>query len=125
MLRAGRILYRERTKRKLTLEDVEEDTKIKSNFLAATKGDIVKFFKKNKERIINIHLSDYREHVLNSSLRPFRYKHLALGKGQLPIKKFLETLREEKYKGLITMEIHTDLEGICESARLIKSAIGK
>ena len=91
--------------------------------LAATKGDIIKFFKKNKDRIINIHLSDYKHHVLNGSLRPFRYKHLPLGKGQLPIKKFLETLREEKYKGLVTMEIHTNLEGICESARLISQVI--
>ncbi len=91
--------------------------------LAATKGDIVKFFKKNKERIVNIHLSDYKDHVLNGSLRPFRYKHLALGKGTLPMKKFLETLRDEKYKGLVTMEIHTDLEGICESGNLIKSVV--
>ncbi len=43
MLRAGRILYRERSKRKLTLEDVEEDTKIKSEFLAAIeKGEYSK-----------------------------------------------------------------------------------
>jgi sugar phosphate isomerase/epimerase len=90
--------------------------------LAANNEDIIKFFKNNKERIINIHLSDYRKHYLNSSLRPFRYKHLALGKGQLPIKEFLKTLHQEEYKGLVTMEIHTDLEGICESANMIRSA---
>jgi len=82
-------------------------------------GDIVDFFKKHKDRIINIHLSDYKHHFLNSSLRPFRYKHMPLGKGELPIHAFLEVLHKEKYAGLVTMEIHTDLEGMCESARVI------
>lgn len=82
-------------------------------------GDIVRFFKDNKNRIINIHLSDYKHHFLNSTLRPFRYKHLPLGKGTLPIKEFLSVLYKEKYEGLITMEIHTDLEGMCESAKII------
>ncbi len=90
--------------------------------LGAAKGDIIAFFKKNKDRIVNIHLSDYKEHILNGSLRPFRYKHLSLGKGQLPIKAFIKTLQKENYKGLVTMEIHTDLEGICESAQIIKNA---
>jgi len=92
--------------------------------LAQAGGNIITFFKNNKERIVNIHLSDYRPHYLNNSLRPLRYKHLPLGEGRLPIKKFIETLKEEDYKGLVTMEIHTDLKGICESARVI-NAISK
>ncbi len=87
--------------------------------LAQAGGDIIEFFKQYKDRIINIHLSDYKHHFLNSSLRPFRYKHMPLGKGQLPIQTFLEVLNHEKYKGLVTMEIHTDLEGMSESAKLI------
>lgn len=90
--------------------------------LAQTGSDIVAFFKKNKDRIVNIHISDYKEHIFNSTLRPFRYKHLALGKGELPISKFLQTLREEKYQGLVTMEIHTNLQGLCESARIISQS---
>lgn len=87
--------------------------------LAQAGGDIVQFFKDNKNRIINIHLSDYKHHFLNTTLRPLRYKHMPLGKGTLPIKEFLELLYKEKYDGLVTMEIHTDLQGMCESARII------
>lgn len=93
--------------------------------LAQAGGDIVAFFKKNKHRIVNIHISDYKEHPLNSSLRPLRFKHLPLGKGELPIDEFLKTLHDEKYKGLITMEIHTDLHGICESAKIINAITKK
>lgn len=87
--------------------------------LAVAGGDIISFFKKHKERIINIHLSDYKQHFLNTSLRPFRYKHLPLGKGQLPIEQFLKTLKKENYQGLVTMEIHTDLQGMCDGAKII------
>src|SRR5258705_9061538 len=31
--------------------------------LAHSGGDIIDFFKKNKDRIVNIHLSDYRFHI--------------------------------------------------------------
>lgn len=87
--------------------------------LAQAGGDIIDFFKKHKDRIINIHLSDYKYHYLNSSLRPFRYKHLPIGKGELPMTEFLATLRKERYDGLVTMEMHTDLTGMCESAQII------
>lgn len=91
--------------------------------LAHSGGDIVDFFEKNKKRIINIHLSDYRPHFLNGSLRPMRFKHLPLGKGVLPIDKFLKLLKKEKYNGLVTMEIHAGLEGLCESASVISSTL--
>lgn len=91
--------------------------------LAASDGDIIDFFEKNKERIVNIHLSDYKPHFLNSSLRPMRYKHLPLGKGVLPIEKFLKLLKNERYPGLVTMEIHGDLDVLCESAKTISSVI--
>jgi sugar phosphate isomerase/epimerase len=88
--------------------------------LAQAGGDIIQFFKRNKDNIVNIHISDYKPHILNNSLRPLRFKHLPLGKGSLPIKEFIEMLHKEKYEGLVTMEIHTDLDGICEGARQIK-----
>ncbi len=87
-------------------------------------GNIVEFFKEHKKSIVNIHIGDYKNHPLNSSLRPFRYKHLPLGKGDLPIEEFLRTLEAEKYEGLVTMEIHTNLEGMCASARMIKKIAG-
>lgn len=91
--------------------------------LAHSGGDIITFFKHNKDRIVNIHLSDYKHHVLNSSLRPLRFKHLPLGKGELPIEDFLTVLHKENYKGLLTMEINTDLAGMCESARIISDYV--
>ena len=87
--------------------------------MAHSGGDIVTFFKHNKDRIVNIHLSDYKSNMLNSSLRPLRFKHLPLGEGELPIEEFIKLLRKENYKGLLTMEINTDLAGMCESARII------
>ena len=90
--------------------------------LAQSGGDIIKFFKKNKENIVNIHLSDYKHHMFNNSLRPMRYKHMPLGKGMLPMKEFIDLLHREEYKGLVTMEIHTDLDGIVDGARKIKKS---
>src|SRR6185369_3072733 len=84
--------------------------------LAHSGGDIIAFFSKNKTRIVNVHLSDYRKSIFNTNLRPLRFKHLPLGKGELPIEEFVKMLKKEKYEGLVTMEIHTDLPGICESA---------
>jgi sugar phosphate isomerase/epimerase len=90
--------------------------------LAHSGGDILTFFKQNKDRIKNVHLSDYRYSMFNSNLRPLRFKHMPLGEGELPIQTFLKLLKKEHYKGLITMEIHTDLKGICESIAIINKA---
>lgn len=92
--------------------------------LAHSGGDIIKFYKKYKDRIINIHLSDYKHHLFNSSLRPLRYKHMPLGEGELPIDDFLKTLKKEGYDGLVTMEIHGNLHDICEGAKQINKAKG-
>ncbi|HZE86833.1 MAG TPA: sugar phosphate isomerase/epimerase [Methylomirabilota bacterium] len=93
--------------------------------LAHSGGDIINFFKNNKDRIINIHLSDYKFHILNSNLRPLRYKHLPLGKGELPIGKFLSVLKKEKYNGNVTLEINTDIVGLCQSAGIMHTALRK
>lgn len=90
--------------------------------LGQSGGDIINFFKNNKEQIVNIHLSDYKVHYLNNSLRPLRYKHLPLGHGSLPIKGFLSTLKKEKYKGLLTLEISSSLENFLESVKIVKDA---
>ncbi len=91
--------------------------------LAHSGGDIIKFYKENKERIKNIHLSDYRFHPLNSSLRPMRYKHMPLGDGELPISTFIQQLQKEKYKGLITLELYCELKGIVQSMSIINQSL--
>jgi sugar phosphate isomerase/epimerase len=92
--------------------------------LAHSGGDIIEFYKKHKDRIINIHLSDYRKHIFNNNIRPMRYKHMPLGEGQLPIQEFLKLLHKERYDGLITMEIHGDIKDICAGAKIINNAKG-
>jgi len=91
--------------------------------IGQTGGDIVEFYKKNKNRIVNIQLSDYKKNLLNTYLMLTSLTHLPLGKGQLPIKNFLQALKEENYDGLITMEINGNLDDLCQSARFIKSVL--
>lgn len=93
--------------------------------LGGSGGDILAFFEKNKARIINIHLSDYRPHILNATLRPLRYRHLPVGKGALPLNAFFQLLQKEKYDGIVTFEINTDLEGLCESAKRMHAVLTK
>lgn len=92
--------------------------------LAQTGKDIIAFYKQHKNSIVNIHLSDYKKNFLGNRLLLMKGQHLALGRGDLPINKFLQTLKDTHYKGLITMEIDSDLEGLCENARLITTVTG-
>lgn len=101
------------------IEETDFNVTFDTTHLAHSGGDIIEFFKKNKSRIINIHLSDYKHHILNSNFRPLRFKHLPLGHGELPMQEFIALLVKEQYKGLLTMEINGDLAGICESAEII------
>lgn len=107
------------------MKDNNFNITLDTTHLAHSGGDIIDFFEKNKDRIVNIHLSDYRPHILNGTLRPMRYKHLPLGKGVLPIKEFLETVRKDKYEGLMTMEIHGNLDALVDSAEIISSTFKK
>jgi sugar phosphate isomerase/epimerase len=88
--------------------------------LAHSGGDILQFYQKNKFRIMNVHLSDYRYHLLNASLRPMRYKHMPLGDGELPIEDFVSLLHREAYNGLLTLELHSGLDGVEQSMGMIK-----
>ncbi len=91
--------------------------------LGQTEVDICDFFEKNKEKIINIHLSNYKKSFLNSFLLLANDTHLPLAKGELPILKFLKLLKKENYKGLITMEINANLKKLCQSAEIIKNVL--
>ena len=85
--------------------------------LADAGGDIIEFFNQNKESIVNIQLSDYKAKWPRPCL------HLPPGKGVLPMKEFLKIIKNNKYDGFITMEIKTDLEGLCESAKFIRQGL--
>lgn len=81
--------------------------------------DICEFYLANKESIINIHLSDYQHHFMNKHFLLQTQTHLPLTQGNLPIKKFLHLLKKTNYHGLITMEINSNFQQLCESARII------
>jgi sugar phosphate isomerase/epimerase len=83
--------------------------------------DICKFYRLNKNKILNIHLSDYKKNWLNTILYLANDTHLPPGQGELPIAEFLQLLKKENYQGLVTMEINGNLEELCQNARLIKS----
>lgn len=85
-------------------------------------GDICEFYLKNKNKILNIHLSDYRKSWLNKTLLLANDTHLPLTEGELEITKLLKSLKENNYQGLITMEINGDLNKLCRSAEIIKKA---
>lgn len=93
--------------------------------LAQTGKDIINFYKKNKDRIINIHLSDYKKSFLNKYLLLSNNTHLPIGEGTLSIRQFLNILKETHYNGIITMEISGNLEDLLRSARIIKNTILK
>ena len=91
--------------------------------LAQVGENIIDFYRANKKRIINIHLSNYKEKWLGKYLLPQMYTHLSLKDGELPMKKFLAMLKKENYKGLVTMETNSNLDELCESARFINKYI--
>lgn len=87
--------------------------------LAHKGGDIMNFYRSNKNAIINIHVSDHRK----SWCTPLIHQvgaHQSLGQGSLLIKNFLMMLKKEKYQGLITMEINAGLPQLCQSAQMIR-----
>lgn len=108
---------------------VVKKTKLKMVFdtthLAQVGEDICEFYSQNKENIINIHLSNYKKHWFNTHLLLQNDTHLPLGEGELPMAKFLKMLKKTNYQGIITMEINSDLKGLCASAQMIKKMAGE
>lgn len=83
--------------------------------------DIIQFYLSNKEKIVHIHISDYKNNLINKHFVSQIDSHLPLKKGGLPIEQFLTILRKESYNGIITMEINSGLTDLCNSAKIIKS----
>lgn len=78
-------------------------------------GNIINFYKNNQDRIINIHLSDYKNNIFGM--------HLPLGRGNLPIRDFLILLRESQYQGIVTLEINSNWENQEKSIRLAQNLV--
>ena len=93
------------------------DLTFDTTHLAHAGGDIISFCRKNKEKIINIHLSDYKSVFLNRFFPSGL--HLPLGEGELPLEEFLKILKEDNYNGILTLEINSDLKGIKKSVQFL------
>lgn len=104
------------------INDADLFVTLDTTHLAQTGGNICEFYKNNKEKIVNIHISNYQKSWLNKVLLLASKTHLPLMEGELPIKEFLKTLKKENYQGLITMEINADLNKLCRNAEIIKNA---
>jgi sugar phosphate isomerase/epimerase len=63
--------------------------------LATTGSDLLAVYDRLAERIVHVHLSDYKG----------RYQHQPLGKGELPLGPFLERLAARDYAGLVVVEL--------------------
>ena len=61
-------------------------------------ASLLETFKKFKNFIKNIHLSDFDNGI----------EHKVLGEGSLPLKDFIVQLKEENYEGIITIELDFD-----------------
>jgi sugar phosphate isomerase/epimerase len=107
--------------------DVVSETGLSITFdtthLAQVGEDICEFYIANKKKIVNIHLSNYKISWLNKCLLLANDTHLPLNNGELPIIKFLQILKKEKYQGQITMEINARCEELCQNAELIRKNI--
>lgn len=64
----------------------------------ANNSSIIETYKKLRKHIKNIHLSDFNDGA----------EHKILGHGQLPLKELLRDLKEDKYNGIITIELDFD-----------------
>lgn len=89
--------------------------------LAHAGGSIIDFYRQNKEKIINIHLSDYKNVFFNRFFPSGM--HLPLGEGELPIGEFLKILKEDNYGGLLTLEINSGFKGMEKSVDFVHKAL--
>jgi sugar phosphate isomerase/epimerase len=70
--------------------------------------DLLEAYETLRERLVNVHLSDFRSDV---GIPPWfnmhsYFKHHQLpGEGDLPLREFLDRLRTDGYQGLVTIEV--------------------
>lgn len=76
-----------------------------TSHLATAKIDIVEFYKTLKDKIKYIHFSDSDYKKRDDRPNSIADRHLAPGKGKLPLKKFLKVLKNSKYDGIISIEL--------------------
>jgi sugar phosphate isomerase/epimerase len=103
-----------------TLQEIGLNITFDTTHTGQAADDICEFYKINKDKIANIHISDYKKGWLNTVLFLANGTHLPLGAGELEITKLLKILKETGYQGPVTMEINADLQTLCQNAKMIR-----
>ncbi len=88
--------------------------------LSRQSGDetLFEFYKQHRDRIIEIHLHDGS---FPEGGRAFRTEHVALGRGEMPIREFLLELAKDNYSGPLVFELTPD--EVKESLSVIKREV--
>ena len=78
---------------------------------------VLEFYRRHRDRIVEVHLNDGID-----IKTPGKYEdHLAIGKGELPVRDFLLELRKADFKGPLIFELTT--EEIIESLQTIREVV--
>ncbi len=98
----GKLLVKNFSAQKMKVfESVLMDT----SHLATAQIDLIEFYDKLKDKIRYIHFSDSDYKLREDRPNSISDRHLAPGKGKLSLKKFLKHLKEQKYVGVISIEL--------------------
>lgn len=82
-----------------------ENVLMDTSHVATAKLDIVEFYNKLKDKIKYIHFSDSDYKLRSDRPNSIEDRHLAPGKGKLPLKEFLRNLKKSDYKGIVSIEL--------------------
>ncbi len=77
-----------------------------TSHIATAEMDILEYYEQIKDKVQHIHFSDSDMHLDDSG--KVADCHYVPGKGKLPLKKFLKTLKADKYSGPISIELWCD-----------------
>jgi len=86
--------------------------------LATTPLDLFDVYRKIKEKVAHIHLSDAIR--LRALQKNEEDDHLVPGEGKLPLASFLKQLKQEKYKGTISLELRPEVLGEGDERKIVE-----
>ncbi len=94
------------------------------HLLTKQSGDesIIDFYRKHRDRIVEVHLNDGID-----TRTPGKYEdHLAIGKGELPVRDFLLELKKDGFKGPLIFELTTEevIESLDEIRKVVPEVLG-
>lgn len=79
-----------------------------TSHVGTAKSDLIDFFDTLADKIKYIHFSDNNPKLHKDRPSSLEDRHLAPGKGKLPLRKFLRHLKKSGYKGIISIELIPD-----------------